>query len=140
MSAIAQALNNDHIFLFLSTRTAKSLCFQIPAIIQAQRLHTATVVLQPMLEIISRQVRSLSRYEIEVEVFASTIRNHKRDLVVRRIRTQDYRPALIYTTAESFLDLMVVCLPLYGTRGLWLASYWMKLTQYAAGKTSGRLS
>ena len=101
-SAIARALNNDHIFLSLSTGSGKSLCFQIPAIIQARHHHRVTVVIQPTLEIISSQVRSLSGHEIEVEVFASTVRNPEKDLVARRIRTQDYRPALIYTTAESF--------------------------------------
>ena len=88
-----------------------------------------------MLEIISSQVRSLSWYEIEVKVFASTIQNHERDLVAGPIRTQDCRPALIYTTAESFLDLMVVCLTLYGTRGLWLTLYWMKYTPCSTGRT-----
>ena len=101
-SAIGHALNNSHVLLSLATGAGKSLCFQIPAIIQARHHHRVTVVIQPTLEIISSQVRSLSGHEIEVEVFASTVRNPEKDLVARRIRTQDYRPALIYTTAESF--------------------------------------
>lgn len=52
-SAIAHALNNQNIFLALATGAGKSLCFRIPAIIQARHHHQVTVVLQPTLEIIS---------------------------------------------------------------------------------------
>ena len=101
-SAIAHALNNNHVFLSLATGAGKSLCFQIPALIQARCDHKVTVVIEPTLEIISSQIRALSKYDIDVEVFASTVRIGERDEVARRIHTDGYRPALIYTTAESF--------------------------------------
>ena len=103
-SAIAHALNNIHVFLSLATGAGKSLCFQIPALIQARRHHKVTVVIEPTLEVISSQIRALSKYDIDVEVFASTVRIGERDEVAKRIHTDGYRPALIYTTAESFFD------------------------------------
>ena len=101
-SAIGHALNNSHVLLSLATGAGKSLCFQIPALIQARRHHKVTVVIEPTLEIILSQIRALSEYDIDVEVFASTVRIRERDVVARRIHTDGYRPALIYTTAESF--------------------------------------
>ncbi|KZV58947.1 hypothetical protein PENSPDRAFT_728169, partial [Peniophora sp. CONT] len=54
-SAITHALNNKNLFLALATGAGKSLCFQIPAIIQARHEQRVTVVLQPTLEIITSQ-------------------------------------------------------------------------------------
>ena len=101
-SAIARALNNSHVYLSLGTGAGKSLCFQIPAIIQARHHHKVTVVIEPTLEIISSQVRGLAGCTVEVEVFSSTVSVQEKDAVAERICKQGYRPALIYTTADSF--------------------------------------
>ena len=101
-SAIAHALGNKHIFLSLATGAGKSLCFQLPAVIQAHYHQKVTVVIQPTLEIISSQLKALSGYNIDVEVIASIASNEEKNALAKRLYQEAYRPALIYTTADSF--------------------------------------
>ena len=102
-TAIGHALTNEHIFLALATGAGKSLCFQVPAIIQASHHQKVTVVFQPTLEVISSQVQSLIPHGVSVEIMSSlTTSQVKRALAVRL--NEGYRPALIYTTTETFFN------------------------------------
>lgn len=101
-TAIAYALNNENIFLALATGAGKSLCFQIPAVIQARHHQQVTVVIQPTLEIISSQVKALCAHGIDVEVISSLTSSEEKDTLAERLYKEAYRPALIYTTPDSF--------------------------------------
>lgn len=100
--AITHGLNNENLFLALATGAGKSLCFQISAIIQARHEQQVTVVLQPALEIITSQVKALSAHGIDVEIFSSLTTSEERNALATRLNKDAYRPALIYTTSDSF--------------------------------------
>ena len=74
----------------------------MPAVIQAHYHQKVTVVIQPTLEIISSQLKALSGYNIDVEVIASIASNEEKNALAKRLYQEAYRPALIYTTADSF--------------------------------------
>ncbi|KZV74037.1 ATP-dependent DNA helicase [Peniophora sp. CONT] len=100
--AMVQALLDKDLFLALATGAGKSLCFQIPAIIQATRSRRTTVVLQPLLEIISSQVDALAEKGVTTATFSGDVSPDHKDEFVRRMTTDGWRPALIYSTVDSF--------------------------------------
>lgn len=82
-SVITHALHNENLFLALATGAGKSLCFHIPALIQARHQAQVTVVIQPTLGMISNQVRALSTHGVDVEIISSlTTSKEKNDLAV----------------------------------------------------------
>lgn len=100
-SAITHALNDKNLFLALATGAGKSLCFQVPAIIQARHEQRVTVVIQPTLEIITSQVKALSARGIDVEIISSLTTSEEKNALAVHLNMGGYRPALIYTTSDS---------------------------------------
>ena len=59
------ALAGENVLTILPTGGGKSLCFQLPALIQAERCKTLTVVLSPLVSLMQDQVTNLkTRFEI----------------------------------------------------------------------------
>lgn len=100
-AAVVQSLNDRHVFLGLATGAGKSLCFQLPAVIRSQRMQHTTVVMQPTLNLIANQIRTLRDCDISVEALSSLNSAEERGNLVQRVE-QGYRPAFIYTTVDSF--------------------------------------
>ena len=106
LSAIVLALKDEpelkHIFLSLATGSAKSLCCQVPAIVQSRSHQKVTIVIQPTLEITSGQVKTLKSLGIDVEIISSLVSGERKNDLASRLYQVGYHPALIYTTADSF--------------------------------------
>ena len=106
LSAIVLALKDEpelkHIFLSLATGSAKSLCCQVPAIVQSRSHQKVTIVIQPSLEITSGQVKTLKSLGIDVEIISSLVSGERKNDLASRLYQVGYHPALIYTTADSF--------------------------------------
>lgn len=106
LSAIVLALKDEpelkHIFLSLATGSAKSLCCQVPAIVQSRSHQKVTIVIQPTLEITSGQVKTLKSLGIDVEIISSLVSSERKNDLASRLYQVGYHPALIYTTADSF--------------------------------------
>jgi len=62
---VRAALAGENVLTILPTGGGKSLCFQLPALMEAERCKTLTVVLSPLVSLIQDQVTSLkTRFEI----------------------------------------------------------------------------
>ena len=91
--AVAAALRGDS-FLFVSpTGSGKSLCFQLPAVLQPPRL--TTVVVSPLLALIQEQTLALRRLGIDaVQLHSGSTTS------VEQLADAATPPRLIYTTPE----------------------------------------
>ncbi|KAI0308447.1 hypothetical protein OF83DRAFT_1089820, partial [Amylostereum chailletii] len=65
LSAITAALNKKSLLLLLSTGAGKSLCYQLPAVCTANNQSGATVIIQPLIQLIAEQVQSLQKKGVQ---------------------------------------------------------------------------
>ncbi|KAF2399115.1 ATP-dependent DNA helicase [Trichodelitschia bisporula] len=94
---ITAALNGDDIFLQAATSFGKSLCFQLPAVVD----FGITIVISPLLALMNNQIASLRAANIKVESLnGNTPRNDRKDIMAD-LQCGHPKTRLLYVTPEQ---------------------------------------
>ncbi|KAI8955804.1 RecQ family ATP-dependent DNA helicase [Xylaria longipes] len=93
---IQAALDGHDVFVQAATSFGKSLCFQLPAVVD----HGITIVVSPLLSLMMNQVEALRAAGIDANSFNSNTPLHERDRILADLKTGHPRTRLLYVTPE----------------------------------------
>ena len=93
---IRAALERHHVFVQAATSFGKSLCFQLPAVID----HGITVVVSPLLALMNNQVNALRAADIAVATINSNTPFADRKAILDDLSCGHPRNRLLYVTPE----------------------------------------
>ncbi|GAP83705.1 putative ATP-dependent DNA helicase recQ [Rosellinia necatrix] len=93
---IQAALDGYDITVQAATSFGKSLCFQLPAVVD----HGITIVVSPLLSLMMNQVEALRAAGIDASSFNSDTPLHERDRILADLKTGHPRTRLLYVTPE----------------------------------------
>jgi hypothetical protein len=100
-AAINATLSGKDVFVLLPTGGGKSLCFQLPAVISSGVTRGLTIVVSPLLSLISDQTRALYNKDIPVVFLSSTMPAEDRRFVMSCLRASPPQACLAYVTPEQ---------------------------------------
>ena len=100
LEAIDTTLSGKDCFVLMPTGGGKSLCYQLPAVIQSGKTSGITLVVSPLLSLIQDQVSSLMGKGVIACPFNGTMAKQDRDYVLREMKKPDPTLALVYVTPE----------------------------------------
>jgi ATP-dependent DNA helicase RecQ len=95
---VQSLLNRQDSLIVLPTGAGKSLCFQLPALLQ----QGLTLVISPLLALMENQVAELRQRQLPAATIHSELASADRRLVLRKLRQQQLR--LLYLSPESLLS------------------------------------
>ena len=98
--AINATLAGDDVFVLLPTGGGKSLCFQLPAVVQSGKTKGVTIVVSPLLSLISDQCKSLIEKDIPVIYINSTLSAPDRSFAMSMLTSEPPTTCLAYVTPE----------------------------------------
>lgn len=93
---ITAALEGHDVFVQAATSFGKSLCFQLPAMID----HGITIVVSPLLALMNNQVAALRAVDIPVATINSSTRNADREVTTKDLCCGHPTTRLLYVTPE----------------------------------------
>ncbi|KAH6620804.1 P-loop containing nucleoside triphosphate hydrolase protein [Chaetomium sp. MPI-SDFR-AT-0129] len=93
---ILAALDGKDVFVQAATSFGKSLCFQLPAVINTG----ITIVISPLLSLMMNQVEALRAANVDARTLNSNIPLSERDLIYQDLATGHPRTRLLYVTPE----------------------------------------
>ncbi|KAI0161490.1 RecQ family ATP-dependent DNA helicase [Xylariaceae sp. FL1272] len=93
---IQATLDRHDVFVQAATSFGKSLCFQLPAVVD----HGITIVVSPLLSLMMNQVEALRAAGIDASFFNSNTPIPERDRIVGDLKTGHPRTRLLYVTPE----------------------------------------
>ncbi|KAJ2907107.1 hypothetical protein MKZ38_007622 [Zalerion maritima] len=93
---INAALGGKDIFVQAATSFGKSLCFQLPAVID----NGITIVVSPLLSLMMNQVEALRASSINANTLSSQISPLERDRIYKDLQSGHPRTRLLYVTPE----------------------------------------
>ncbi|MAT15480.1 MAG: ATP-dependent DNA helicase [Planctomyces sp.] len=100
---IETIMQGRHALVIMPTGMGKSLCFQIPALLHAEKKQPGaalTLVISPLIALMKDQVDTLKRRGINAEFINSSLSREEREERYRRVRDGDYH--LLYVAPERF--------------------------------------
>lgn len=86
------------VFVSMPTGSGKSLCFQLPAVLQENKV---TVVFSPLLALMKDQIDHLQRLKIEADTINSKMSTSERQRVINDLRCKKPKIKLLYITPEQ---------------------------------------
>ncbi|KAI0385394.1 ATP-dependent DNA helicase [Hypomontagnella monticulosa] len=93
---IQAALDGDDVFVQAATSFGKSLCFQLPAVVD----QGITIVVSPLLSLMMNQVEALLAADINASSLNSTTPLAEKDRIMNDLKTGHPRTRLLYVTPE----------------------------------------
>lgn len=102
LEAINATLSGKDAFVLMPTGGGKSLCYQLPSIIQSGKTRGVTVVISPLLSLMQDQVDHLQKLKIQALFINSEVSAEHRRLVMTSLRDPhvDKYIQLLYITPE----------------------------------------
>ena len=94
---VEDALKNIDQFVVLPTGSGKSVCYQLPALIQ----NGITIVVSPLKSLILDQVANLEKKNIKSDAFFGDISIRTRREILNNMISENYDRNIIYTTPET---------------------------------------
>ncbi|GAA5871760.1 hypothetical protein JCM8547_008135 [Rhodosporidiobolus lusitaniae] len=105
--AINATLSGKDVFVLLPTGGGKSLCFQLPAVISSGVTQGVTIVVSPLLSLISDQTKALMEKDIPTVFLNSTMKAEDKRFAMRCLKGEgrEGRPmcCLAYVTPEQIV-------------------------------------
>ncbi|KAG6447068.1 ATP-dependent DNA helicase Q1 [Manduca sexta] len=98
LSVINATLSGQHVIAVMPTGAGKSLCYQLPAMVQGG----LTIVVSPLVSLIEDQVRSLTSKQIAVKYITSTTPKEQITEILHTISDKHCNMKLLYVTPERF--------------------------------------
>lgn len=110
LEAINATLGGKDAFVLMPTGGGKSLCYQLPSVIQSGRTSGVTVVISPLLSLMQDQVDHLKRLKIQAFLINSEVTPEHRKFVLSALRgpRADEFIQLLYVTPEMLNKSQVV--------------------------------
>jgi len=99
LDAINATLDGKDAFVLMPTGGGKSLCYQLPAVIQSGRTKGLTVVISPLLSLMSDQVDHLRKLNIRAATLNSEIPPDQKREIMSHLRESD---------PEQFIELLYI--------------------------------
>ena len=93
---INAALDGEDVFLQAATSFGKSLCYQLPAVVD----YGITIVISPLLALMNNQIAALRAANIRVESINSTTPTYTRKAIMEDLQCGHPRTRLLYVTPE----------------------------------------
>lgn len=106
LKAINATLDGRDCFVLMPTGGGKSLCYQLPAIIQSGKTHGVTVVISPLVSLMKDQVFHLKNNDIAAECIYGDMSKKEKGSIFRMFENGDIN--LLYVSPEmvsKILDL-----------------------------------
>ncbi|MDM4017737.1 RecQ family ATP-dependent DNA helicase [Roseiconus lacunae] len=98
---IDHVLTGNHAMVVMPTGMGKSICYQIPALIQSeQQPRSLTLVLSPLIALMQDQAQSLTSRGIDATFINSSLDRQRRTDRYERLSAGDYQ--ILYVTPERF--------------------------------------
>ena len=97
---VSKALRQRFVFVLLPTGGGKSLCFQLPAVVQSGKTRGVSIVVSPLLSLISDQCKSLIEKDIPVIYINSTLSAPDRSFAMSMLTSEPPTACLAYVTPE----------------------------------------
>jgi len=99
--AINATLSGRDVFVLLPTGGGKSLCFQLPAVVSSGKTRGVSIVVSPLLSLISDQTRALTDKDIPVVFLNSTMPAADKKFALSCLRSDPPMACLAYVTPEQ---------------------------------------
>ncbi|KAJ2939189.1 hypothetical protein O0L34_g8503 [Tuta absoluta] len=96
LSAINSTLSGQHALVVMPTGAGKSLCYQLPALVQPG----LTVVISPLVSLMEDQVRSLALKNIKAYLMTSTSSKEETNAALNLLKEKNSEVKLLYVTPE----------------------------------------
>lgn len=101
LAAINATLDGKDVFVLMPTGGGKSLCYQLPALIDTGKTTGLTVVVSPLLSLIQDQVQALMKKGVLATKFNSDMDHASKEFVLKDLRAGAGRQSrLTYVTPE----------------------------------------
>jgi bloom syndrome protein len=102
LEAINATLDGKDAFVLMPTGGGKSLCYQLPAVINSGKTRGVTIVVTPLLSLMQDQVDHLTARGIVAKAFSGdTDRREKEDILQSfKLRNPEHHVQLLYVTPE----------------------------------------
>lgn len=94
---INHTINGNHSLILMPTGWGKSICYQIPAILNPGKL---TIVISPLIALIQNQTEQLKQKQVPAEAIHSLLNKSERKKILTNISKNKYQ--LLYVTPERF--------------------------------------
>ncbi|GAA5954091.1 hypothetical protein JCM10213_007118 [Rhodosporidiobolus nylandii] len=101
--AINATLSGKDVFVLLPTGGGKSLCFQLPAVISTGTTRGVTIVVSPLLSLISDQTQALMEKDIPVVFLNSTMPAADKKFAMECLKASPPMACLAYVTPEQIV-------------------------------------
>lgn len=102
LEAINATLSGKDAFVLMPTGGGKSLCYQLPSIVQSGKTRGVTVVISPLLSLMQDQVEHLQKLKIQAFFINSEVTAEHRAFVLKALRGPNVEQLieLLYVTPE----------------------------------------
>ena len=101
LEAINSTLSGNHTFVLMPTGGGKSLCYQLPALIDTGKTRGVTIVISPLISLMTDQVDHLHRLGIDAMYINSELSASDRRERFAELRQQYVTCRLLYVTPEA---------------------------------------
>ncbi|KAK4461869.1 putative ATP-dependent DNA helicase [Cladorrhinum samala] len=102
LEAINATLSGKDAFVLMPTGGGKSLCYQLPAVVQSGKTRGVTVVVSPLLSLMHDQVQHMTALNIKADSFNGEMKRDYKDHVIEMCDKDDpeHHLQLLYVTPE----------------------------------------
>ncbi|KAH8602510.1 hypothetical protein B0O99DRAFT_587609 [Bisporella sp. PMI_857] len=102
LDAINATLAGEDAFVLMPTGGGKSLCYQLPAVVQSGRTKGVTIVISPLLSLMNDQVDHLRKLKIQAATLNGEVDENEKKMIMGYLREEhpEHFIQLLYITPE----------------------------------------